>query len=272
MAMTDIQGQVVAQTVLAVMNEAGVAQALIGSEVDGNAIVGRGKTLRVAKTEAVSVEDYDGTTPLSPTAVSPGYVDLVLDKAKSTSISIDDVDSALASVEVFAPFAQEAGRAIVGAIDADIIGALVDDAGTPLGPVTIDETYSAYRLLVDAGVELDGANVPMDGRWAIVSPAFAAQLVLDPRLNRATGAGDTVAASGFVGEAAGFRIVKSNRIDGGTVLCGHPAAAAFAQAVANSETVRSGDFFATVLRNLAVYGVKVLRPECLVATTWTTGS
>lgn len=270
MALNDLKGTIVSQTILAALNEASVAQSLIGSEIAGDEVVGRGKTLRVAKASTVSVADYDGETPLAPEALTPAYVDLVLNKAKAASFSLDDVDAATVSVEMLAPHAIEAGRAIAGQIDEDIIADLVTNAAgaNDVTGKTISSSYTAYTMLTDMAVKLDEANVPADGRWVIVTPAFAAQLALDPRLNRATAQGDAVAAAGFVGEAAGFRVVKTNRIAAGTVVAGHGVAAAFAQAVSKAETVRSGDFFADVFRTLAVYGSKVVRASALSKGTW----
>lgn len=271
MALSDIQGTTVAQTVLGSLYESSVAQALIGSEIDGTQAVGRNKTVRVAKTEAISAVEYTGSD-LDFGDIAPAYVDLTLDQAWASAAALDDVDEATLSVDVLGPVAVEMGRGMAAKIDQVVIDALVDDATALSGDHTVGEGHSAYELLVELGVALDEANAPEIGRWVIVPSAFAGQLALDSRLNRASAAGDSVAMTGRVGEAAGFAVVKSNRIAGDTVLAGHGSAAAFAQAVSKVETGRSEKAFKTLMKALAVFGVKVLRTECLVKATWTSGS
>ena len=46
------------------------------------------------------------------------------------------------------------------------------------------------------------------------------------------------------------------------------SASPFAQQISQTEAVRSNDFFADVVRTLAVYGAAVIRPEAIATATW----
>jgi hypothetical protein len=266
MALENFKATIWSDAVQANLDASLVAGALVNTSYEGE--LGRGKTIKINKIGALSVADYDGETPLSPETITSTAVDLVVDQAKAVAFKLDDVDAAQATPALMASATAEAGRAMANEIDEYVIG-VMGGAAFALSPAAINgTTVSAYSILSDLAVRLDNQSVPMTDRFVICSPAFAAQLALDVRLNRATVAGDAVAASHLVGEAAGFRVYKSVHIATDTVVAGHTVGCAFAQQVSKTEAVRSNDFFADVVRTLAVYGAKVIRPEVFAKVAW----
>src|SRR5690606_5414342 len=68
-----------------------------------------------------------------------------------------------------------------------------------------------YEHLVDLGVLLDESNIPIEGRFVVVPAWYHGLLLKDDRFIKAgTVASDRRLANGEVGEAAGFKILKSN--------------------------------------------------------------
>ncbi len=265
MALSNFKGTVWSDAIQAALEEQLVAGALVNTSYQGE--LGRNTTIRINKISALSVEDYDGVTPLSPETLASTTVDIVVDQAKAVAFKLDDVDAAQATPALLAAATREAAVAMASVMDSHVIDKMLA-GGTTIGDKTLSTTYGAWDLLMELLVAQDNANVPSTDRFVIVSPAFAAKLAADSRLNRATPAGDTVARTGFVGEAAGYAVYKSVNIAADTVLAGHTVGCAFVQQVNTTEAVRSGDFFADVVRTLSVYGAKVIRPEVFSKASW----
>jgi len=268
MALTNFKATIWSDAVQASLDASLVAGALVNTSFQGE--LGRGKTVRVNKLAALSVEDYDGTTPIAAETLSSTYVDLNVDQAKYAAFKLDDVDAAQAAPALMAEATREAGRRIALEIDKYVIETMyAGRAGAnSLGNIELSSTVLAWDVLSQLAVALDNQNVPATDRFVIVSPAFAAKLAADTRLNRATVAGDMVAMSHYVGEAAGFAVYKSTQIDSEKIVAGHTIGCAFAQQISQTEAVRSNDFFADVVRTLAVYGAAVIRPETIATATW----
>ncbi len=73
---------------------------------------------------------------------------------------------------------------------------------------TATSASNAYTILLDAGVELDEAKVPSDGRVAFVTPNFYKFLKLDNNFIKASDLGQKTLITGQIGEVDGVAIVK----------------------------------------------------------------
>jgi hypothetical protein len=147
------------------------------------------------------------------------------------------------------------------------------DAGNLVAEQTLATPADAYDLLVDLGVLLDESDVPTEGRWTVVTPAFHGLLLKDDRF---VGAGDEagagVRANGMVGSAAGFSIRKSNNTPDGPgagagklVIAGYGGAVTYAEQINKVEAARKEKGFADIVKGLHLYGSRVVRPTALAA-------
>jgi hypothetical protein len=130
--------------------------------------------------------------------------------------------------------------------------------------------------------QMDQASVDTDGRWIIVDPVFA-EVLMDSSsklINADFGGGDELRNGRMPGTIRGFRVYKSNNLpykgtgsgtaasagsatNFGVVVAGHDSAAATAEQIAKTESFRSPDTFADIVRGMQLYGRKILRPEAL---------
>lgn len=67
---------------------------------------------------------------------------------------------------------------------------------------------NAYETLLDAGVALDEAKVPAQGRICFVTPTFHKFLRLDPDFIKPSDMAQKISINGMVGEADGAKIIK----------------------------------------------------------------
>ena len=130
---------------------------------------------------------------------------------------------------------------------------------------------------------MDAANVDTDGRWVVVDPVFKEILMdEDAKLINADFGGDSEVRNGRLpGTIRGFRVYTSNNLPYkgtgagtsaaagstahyGVVVSGHDSAVAVADQIAKTETFRSPDTFADIVRGMQLYGRKILRPQGLI--------
>ena len=130
---------------------------------------------------------------------------------------------------------------------------------------------------------MDAANVDTEGRWCIVDPVFKELLLSeDSKLMNADFGGEGEIRNGRMpGTIRGMRVYVSNNLPYestgpgtsasagsetayGVMVAGHDAAVAVADQIAKTESFRSPDTFADIVRGMQLYGRKILRPEALM--------
>lgn len=214
------------------------------------------------------------------------YTDMVGGNAASTpqtmninqknawSLDIDDVDRAQArdTEDFVSKLTARAAHLLADKAD-EYIAAQMAAAVTPGAEVTVDAASEAFDLLVDLRTSLSQQDVPIDGRWVVVTPAFHGWLLKDPRfVSTGDAQGGITRSSGVVGQAAGFTVLESNQVPNGPgagagklIIAGHSLATTYADQVTKVEALRHPTKFVDRLRGLHVFGAKVVRPTCLAA-------
>lgn len=187
---------------------------------------------------------------------------------------VDSIDRAQQNVNVLDEAMRRSAWALRDAADGYLAGIMAaavqagNTIGTDIEPI-VPTKDDAYEYLVDLGVLLDEANVPIEGRFVIVPAWYHGLLLKDDRFIKAGTAGsDRRLANGEVGEAAGFTILKSNNVpnasgDAYKVVAGHAMATAYVEQVLDLQTYKPEKRFGDAVKGLHVYGAKVIRPTAL---------
>jgi N4-gp56 family major capsid protein len=254
-------------------------EGIVNRDYEGE-IQAMGDTVRINSIGPVTVGDYAKNTNIGdPETLTDAQQSLLIDQAKYFNFQVDDVDRAQQKPAVMDGAMRESGYALRDRADQYVAGLHAQAAsgnaiGSDASPKTdLGTAANAYNYLVDLGVLLDEANVPSEGRWVIVPSWFHGVILKDDRFVKSgTPAGDRVLRNGEVGEAAGFRILKSNNVPNtsGTkykILAGHPLAISYADQVVKVEGYRPEKRFADAVKGLHVYGAKVVRPKALAVLT-----
>jgi N4-gp56 family major capsid protein len=240
-----------------------------------------GDTVHITAMGDVTVSDYDDDTDLDYEDVPDAGLSLVIDQQKSYAVAVKDIDKAQAvnGGRAVAQLMSQAAYRMSDKADQFVAAKYTDiAAGNVLDPVTdfTTDKGTAYDTLVDLGVLLDEADVPSEGRYAVVPPWYHGILRKDPNFINANKSGSTAPLlNGQVGEAAGFAILKSNNVPqlsaGSTyvVQVGTPMAISFANQLVENEALRDQKRFRDLLRGLHVYGGKVTYPDGLACVTCT---
>jgi hypothetical protein len=129
---------------------------------------------------------------------------------------------------------------------------------------------------------MDQANVDTDGRYIVVDPVFC-EVLLDTSsklINSDFGGGDELRNGKLPNKIRGFDVYKSNNLPYkgtgpgtataagstahyGVLVAGHMGAVATAQQISKTETFRSPDTFADIVRGMNLYARKILRSDSL---------
>jgi N4-gp56 family major capsid protein len=239
-----------------------------------------GNTVKIASIGDVTIGDYTKNTDISePETLSDSDLSLVIDQSKYFNFYVDSIDRAQQNVNVLDEAMKRSAwklREVADTYLAGVMSAAVT-VGNTIGSIATPEVPTkddAYEYLVDLGVLLDEADVPIDGRFVIVPAWFHGLLLKDERFIKAgTMRSDIALANGQVGEAAGFRILKSNNVPNTAganykILAGHRVATAYVEQVLDVQTFKPEKRFGDAVKGLHVYGAKVVRPTalaCLIA-------
>jgi hypothetical protein len=205
------------------------------------------------------------------------------DAAKQLKISIENEVFFNNFVTEGPAAANEGGTA--GAISAAY------NLGTDVSPIDQATPENVLKAILRMSTVLDEQNVPEDGRWLVLTP-FDRHLLMQSTLAQAyfTGDNSSVIRSGKIGSIDRFDVYVSNLLPrgaagkalvagltdpatGGAVanakarrimVAGTKAAGSFAMTVNKTEPLRNQTDFGDIVRGLAVYGRKVVKPEALV--------
>jgi len=236
-----------------------------------------GDTVHVTTLADPTVGTYTPHTDITIEDVDDSGQTLLIDQAKYFAFEVDDVERRQAR-NGGAVLTEQARKGAYKLRDtADQFVATTMAAGVAgsnvIGEQTINDPTAAYDLLVDLSVMLDENNVPEEGRWVIVTPAFHGLLRKDDRF---IATGDAQAAAvrtnGIIGEAAGFTVRKSNNAPDGPgegagklIIAGYVGATSYAEQINSVEATRKEKGFADIVKGLHLYGAQVFRPTALAA-------
>jgi hypothetical protein len=255
-------------------------QANVSNRIYEGEIREAGNTVKIGSIGDVSIGTYVKNEDIAdPEVLTDDAQTLLIDQAKYFNFYVDSVDRAQQNVNVLDEAMRRSAWALREKADTFLAGVMEAgvDAGNTIGTVGTPEVPTkdnAYEYLVDLGVLLDEADTPIDGRFVIVPAWFHGLLLKDDRfVSSGAFRGEVRLANGEVGEAAGFRILKSNNVPNTAgakykIIAGHSIATAYVEHVLDIKTYQPEKRFGDAVKGLHVYGAKVLRPTalaCLIA-------
>lgn len=213
-----------------------------------------------------------GVTSIVPEQLTAAQRKLVVDQAKYFAFEVDDVDVRQAAGNMIPEAMNESAYGLRDVADQYVESIMRSGvvSANALGTVAVTSADLAYTKLIALKVVLDEADVPAEGRWAVV-PAWYHALLLDNNKfvdASASADGGDALRNGRVGRAAGFDIKMSNNAvlitgDDYSVIAGHPMATSYAEQINKTEAYRPEDSFSDAVKGLHVYGAKVVRPYAL---------
>lgn len=205
------------------------------------------------------------------------------DAAKQLKIAIEN-EVFFNSFVTEGPHAANEG-ATAGAISASY------NLGTDLAPIDQTKPEDVLHCILRMASVLDEQNVPEDGRFLIITP-YDRHLLMQSNIAQAYFTGDNASTirTGKIGMLDRFSVYVSNLLPKGgagralvpgmtavgegavladakvrrLMVAGTKHATSFAMTIDKTEPLRNQTDFGDIVRGLAVYGRKVIKPEALV--------
>lgn len=272
MSVDTFKPEVWAAALLTAMRKALVYGAFVNRDYEGE-IKDAGDTVTVNSISRPTIGTYvPNVTTIVPEKLTTAQRKLVIDQAKYFAFEIDDVDKRQTKGDLLPEALEEAGYALADVFDQYIASLYTGvQSANALGTVAVkaSEPLSFYdNVLVPLKVVLDEANVPFQGRWAVIPPWAHGRMLRDTRFIQAdtTGKADPASVTGFIGHAAGFSLGASNNTphpegDDNIVMAGSNAAISAAEQIDKVEAYRPEDSFSDAVKGLQLYGSKLMRPD-----------
>jgi hypothetical protein len=236
-------------------------------------IKGQGSSVQIRNRPTVAISDYSVNQDIQYQDIVDEKIELLIDKAKSFSFKIDDVDAAQSDIKVLNELTTDAAYQMKIAIDTNVLGSIYADATNSLTTLAADKT-NVIDWIIDAEVKMEENNLPTSERWLVIPPRIAG-LIQKSDLKNASLSGDSKSIvrsnmnNGRLGEIGGLTLYVSNNLarSGNTFQCiaGHKSAVTFASQIVKVENLRLESKFGDAVRGLNVYGFKTVLPSGLIS-------
>lgn len=275
MAWTSAQSTVFSQMLSAYVQKNLVAKLFLDYTWVSDAV--RNKVVTINALTAPTVYTYAaGMGTISGSEVAYTSQNLTMDQYKYANVSVPDLLIRTSNIVELQPIIGAIGYELAQAQDAAILTA-ASAVSTGISTtnwigsgssIAINNGFtesatsgSAYDMAVNLGVKLDESHAPKQDRFLIAPSWFIAQMSKDDRF---TTFSPEVKATGVFGQVAGMTVLQSENVPVGSsiysVTAVQKACVAGAFGIESVEALRSESDFATKLRSLAVYGIKVINP------------
>jgi hypothetical protein len=256
-------------------------------------IKGFGDEVEVRGIPDITIGNYQKGMTLNIQHPESTATSLKINKGKYYNIYLDDVDKVQSDLPLLNQWTEAAAKDNGVSIDTDVLGNIYSDAhasncgatagaitasfnlGATGAPVQITATNILDRI-IDCGTVLGENKVDDTDCWMIV-PEWMAGLIQKSDLKDCgmTGDSKSVLRTNLLGKIGRFDILKSNLLpyvaaatetsgfQSFYVMFGHKFATTFANQFVKSESLRSEQTFAQIVRGLNVYGYKVINSQGL---------
>lgn len=170
------------------------------------------------RVSALTAQDYSQANGYVATAATQTDVQITLNKFKHVSYDVDDQERTTSNVNLIERFAGAAAHALGLQMVGDLLALVTSSSYT--SAITVSSASFSYAWAVSAGVILNSNNVPVNDRYAVLSPAFFGTLLKDsnvvanPQIS-----GDAVRNAGL-GSVAGFNINQYSAIPANSITLG----------------------------------------------------
>jgi hypothetical protein len=245
---------------------------ITNSDYEGE-IKGQGSQVEIRTRPTIQITDYTVNQDIQYQDILDEKITLLIDKAKTFSFKIDDIDATQSNIPIMNELTQDSAYQMKIAIDTQVLGSVYADAGNAISTLTMS-AINVLNWIIDAEVIMEEQNLPTENRWLIIPPK-AAGYIQKSDLKNVSLTGDNTSVirsnlnNGRLGQIGGITLYVSNCLahTGTTYQCiaGHKSAITFAAQITKVETLRLQTKFGDAVRGLNVFGYKTLLPNALIS-------
>lgn len=214
MANTLLTPDVIAQAALATLYETTVAAQLVHRDYSSEFVAKVGDTVTIRKPAVFEAQQFNPVAGITVQDAVEDSIAVTLNHHADVSFSVSTPDLTLAIEDFRTQLLDPAMEAIAQKIDRDLLAlraSISNETGDGTGGTA---SWDDALSLVDAGVLLDLANVPLTERRVIVGPRTKGKWISKDELVRQSYSGSTAALrqAAFGGDLFGFSPYMSQNI------------------------------------------------------------
>ncbi len=232
----------------------GLANAQIKTEISS------GSSFKVNVIPKLTAGNYTGTATVGEAASVAYTFNIDQKKYLNTLIRDEDAQQGIVGMDFLAnKFTESTIAALADSVDGYLAGAVTNlgKIGSGASPVDATDGTKALTVLRSIKKAMDVANIPTSGRWVVVGPSFAAQILSGASALITQNQG--IVTTGQIGSLYGMMVYQSNNITSDTsadevLIAGYNETLALAHNVTTMEVIRSATAFGNEIRGLYVYG------------------
>jgi hypothetical protein len=171
----------------------------------------------------VVAENISRNTALTAQDLTATSDTLTVNKHKGLLMYVDEIDRIQNKWDAAKAWAEEAATRLANIIDAECLyeatsaNVTVDyndlDSGQTAGLPALVTSSNVFKLFTVSGRKLSAANVPLNGRFAVISPEVH-QALVEYVGGKESAFGDRTSEAGNVGRFMGFDLFVSNNLTG----------------------------------------------------------
>lgn len=171
----------------------------------------------------VTAENISRGTALTAQDLTSTSDKLTVNKHKGLLMYVDEIDRIQNKWDAAKAWSEEAAVRLANIIDAECLyeatsaNSTVDyndiDSGQTAGLPALTTSSNVYKLFTVSGKKLTAANVPLNGRFAVISPEVH-QALVEYVGGKESAFGDRTSEAGNVGRFMGFDLFVSNNLTG----------------------------------------------------------
>jgi len=273
MSVTSFIPTIWAASTLRNLEKASVWASLLNRDYEGE--LKYGNVVKIPTVDPVSVKTYEKGTAIIYDDITGSTQDLTISQQKYFALKTEDIEVTQSKPAFLNAATLNAAYSLRDTVDlfcASIMAEGVQNIiGTKVAPESIETATNVkiqpiVTLLSKMAQKLTEKNVPLNGRWVVLTP-YAYNMLTLAGIAIATN-NDTILSEGYVGKALGFNIFVSPNVpteDGASlIMAGTNAAGSLVMQIEKTETLRSEKQFGDLVRGLAVYGAACTMPDALI--------
>lgn len=171
-----------------------------------------GKVKIPVRDTEVATGAYNKATGLTLGTGTTTYADLDLDQDIAVNEIIDGFDAASVPDGIVAERLDSAGYSLSLALDKYSVG-ILETQGTVNATKTALTKDTVYKYMVDERTRQSRAGVPLNGRWALVSPEVYGLMLQDTtNFIKSGDLSQELVAAGAIGKYVGYVLFESNNM------------------------------------------------------------
>lgn len=260
-------------SILRNLEKASVWASLLNRDYQGD--LKFGNTVKIPRVDPVSVKTYEKNVPIEYDAITGSTQDLSISEQRYFALKCEDIETTQSKPAFLSAATLNAASSMRDEVDKFCAKIMSEGVVNIIAPAdhprsithsTVGNVRAIVVLLSDLAQKLTEKNVPLSGRWVVLTP-YAYNMLTLAGLSVATN-NDKILSEGYIGRVLGFDVFVSPNVhkeddNVSLILAGTNAAGSLVMQIEKTESLRSEKQFGDLVRGLSCFGAACTLPDAV---------